>query len=325
MKTLLIFAGLFGFGHLNSQDIKGAYLRTKQISGNNTYSITLTLFTDSSSSISRPTASINFGDGTSSNFTSAATSFYNETKVTTYSGVHAYSGPGLYLISYLDSFRVASINNLLNSGTAKIYIESLLNLNSQLGINSSPSISFLPPTRGAKGGLLSYNGGFNDVDGDSLSFALVNGSGNGYYIPSSASLNSITGTFDFIPDTAGLYLFAIEISEWRKNTNSMYQNIAASRIEFSIDIDETVGLADAGHLHAHFTLYPNPTSGLLYLSNVPINADMYSVTVVNALGQTIRRSEFSEQINVEDLERGLYKLIIHKNGINIRAKTFVKY
>ena len=101
---------LFFGGHVYSQDLKAAYISANHIVGTNfTYSITVTLLTESSLNISRPTVTLSFGDATTGTFSASSTSGNAGTTIKIYTGTHQYSGAGIYVVSLLDTFRVAGI------------------------------------------------------------------------------------------------------------------------------------------------------------------------------------------------------------------------
>jgi len=52
-------------------------------------------------------------------------------------------------------------------------------------------------------------------------------------------------------------------------------------------------------------LYPNPTNGLLHISDV---SDMQRVTILNLLGQNVKTLEAANTIDVSDLNNGVYFL-----------------
>lgn len=307
-----------------SQDIIGAYIRTKWVSGF-TYSISVSLFTDASKNITRPTIPVSFGDATSATFTLSGNPSNNAVNVKTYTGIHTYPGVGQYLASYLDTFRIAGITNMFSSQIQQIYTESLININSNIGANTAPSISFLP--LGISGGMnqnLEYNLGCFDTDNDSLSYSLINCSGTSYYIPLNANVNSSTGNFSFSKDTLGKYAFALKIIEWRKNTSNNYVAIATSQMDFVVDITNTVGLNEANDKKINLFVYPNPVSNELTIFHNNEPNKKYSIEIVNGLGQIVLRTNYTAKICVTDLPKGFYVLRLSDKNIFSESFKFIK-
>src|SRR5687768_6810158 len=134
MRKILTLIISIAAAQVFSQDIRGAYISTKWVSGL-TYSISITLFTEASKNITRPTVPISFGDGSpSGTFALGTTSSANGINLKTYSGTHTYPGPGTYLAFYLDTFRIAGIKNILNSQTQQIYLATKISINNTLGL-----------------------------------------------------------------------------------------------------------------------------------------------------------------------------------------------
>ncbi|BDS14327.1 T9SS type A sorting domain-containing protein [Aureispira anguillae] len=82
------------------------------------------------------------------------------------------AGCDSYTISFTECDRNSSITNI-NSNGACIYIETVINTN-LAPCNNSPQFNNLPVLYSCQGQLSQFNHGFYDVDGDSLSFSLIN-------------------------------------------------------------------------------------------------------------------------------------------------------
>jgi hypothetical protein len=315
MKTLLIFLIVIITGHSSAQDIRGAYIRTNRVSGF-TYSISVTLFTDVSQNITRPTIPINFGDATSGTFTLSVTSNVNGINVKTYSGTHTYAGNGAYMISYLDTFRITGIKNIQNSQTQQIYLESIIYLNN-LTNNSSPIISVYPLNFGVSGNQVTYNPSCNDIDGDSISYSLINCAPSNYYLPSNANINNSTGTFSFSKDSIGLYAFCIKIHEWKKNPSGIYTIIGTSQIDFVIDITTTLGINENALKSLKVFVYPNPFKDKIKINSDYRNFINNDLSIINILGQIVYSSNIiypEQELDLSFLASGIYYLKIQNNS-----------
>lgn len=286
MKKIIIFLALIICAQVFAQDIKGAYISAKRVSGF-TYSITLVLFTDASQNITRPTIPINFGDATSGTFTLNSTSSANGTNLKTYSGIHLYPGPGDYLPFYIDTFRVASIKNIQNSHVQQIYVETKIVISSFQQNGSSPSVVF-PLNFSVSGNQVIYKPSATDSDGDSLSYQITNCSGtSNYYLPGNAAINNSTGTFSFSKDSISLYAFSFIIKEWRKNSSNIYNIIATSQMDFVMDITTTIGLNEVVSKNSNIFVYPNPVKDKVTVEIENKNAESIDFSLTNSLGQII--------------------------------------
>lgn len=204
--------------------------------GGFTYQITVITYTkESSSSADRCNLEIDYGDG------SAIDTIYrtngpsgnpcqhygeiiaNDVKKNIYITTHTYKGGFGYIISVEDPNRNAEVVNIPGSIDVVFYIETYLKLSPFLGSNNSPTLLNPPIDDACVCKPYIHNPGAYDVDGDSLSYRLVSCKGlngvdiGGYYIPTGASINAITGDFTWpCPGASGEYNFAILIEEWKR-------------------------------------------------------------------------------------------------------------
>lgn len=125
-----------------------------------------------------------------------------------------------------------AITSLNNPGSRNLYLYARLN-QVQGACNNSPTYLNTPTPFACVGQSVSYNHGFNDVDGDSLSFSLANALGsNGSNIPYNAGysatqpivtsgganavqINPVTGTITFVPSIQQFSVVTVRVREWR--------------------------------------------------------------------------------------------------------------
>lgn len=125
-----------------------------------------------------------------------------------------------------------AITSLNNPGSRNLYLYARLN-QVAAPCNNSPRYLNTPTPFACVGQAVSYNHGFNDVDGDSLSFALTPALGaNGGNIPYSAGysftqplvtsgganavqINPVTGTITFTPSIQQFAVVSVLVREWR--------------------------------------------------------------------------------------------------------------
>ncbi len=82
---------------------------------------------------------------------------------------YTYAGGSNYLVSYIEEFRNANIQNIAGSISTTFYVETLLVVD-PLIVNSTPFFTVPPIDQGVVGGIFEHNPGAFDPDGDSLSY-----------------------------------------------------------------------------------------------------------------------------------------------------------
>ncbi len=218
---------------------------------NLTFIITITVYTNTGSQIKFGDGILDFGDGSQPLITPTIDNTLRpdlgpNIGTVTYSTTHTYSGPGRYVISYIEANRNAGILNMFNSVETKFYMESTVNIDPFLGCDNSPRLLVPPIDKGCTGAAFYHNPGAYDPDGDSLSYefrtpkrdkgidvnnyrdpnvkefydrvginySTANETGNG---PPTFTINPISGTIIWnAPGAPGEYNIAFAIIEWRK-------------------------------------------------------------------------------------------------------------
>jgi hypothetical protein len=302
---IILLVCCFGFSKQNfSQDIRAGWINYKWVGGY-TYSITLNLLLDSSTVTTNSNLAVYFGDGDSSAISTNTFSAGNNIVKQVYSVVHTYSGPGVFNIYSISNYRVNNIKNIQNSGSESMYLSALLPINPFMGPNMSPNLTGYPIISTSVGSLVTYNPGMNDVDGDSLSYSLVNCASLPTvpnYIPANSSIDSY-GTFTYQADTVGLFAFKFLIKEWRKDLDGNPQLVGNTEMDFVLDVDAGVGIKELAKKEI-FSVYPNPTSNIL---NIKTNSKTNSeVEIINSLGQTVLKQKYSETVDISKLISGYY-------------------
>ncbi|MEX1132710.1 MAG: hypothetical protein WEC15_05765, partial [Flavobacteriales bacterium] len=125
-----------------------------------------------------------------------------------------------------------AITSLNNPGGRNLYLTASLN-NTLQPCNNSPRYLNDPTPFACVGQSVSYNHGFNDIDGDSLSFELAPALGsNGSLIPytpgysflqpvvttggaNAVQINPVTGTITFVPSIQQFAVVTVRVREWR--------------------------------------------------------------------------------------------------------------
>jgi gliding motility-associated-like protein len=236
MKKALLICILVLFGCIQAiaTHQRAAEITYRHISGL-TYEAKIITYTFTPSPADRPTLDIFWGDGTSStlvrtqknalpdNMTLNIYEYKPEIGATT--NRHSYSSPGTYTLYMEDPNRNYGVVNIPNSVNVPMYVQTVIVINPFLGYNNSPTLLNAPIDVGCVDQVFIHNPGAYDIDGDSLSYRLVNcKTTGGIDIPgfsqpaasNSFSINAVTG--DVIWDTPvmqGEYNIAFVIDEWR--------------------------------------------------------------------------------------------------------------
>lgn len=237
MKTAIL-AIIFVFvliSQVSATHQRAAEITYKHVTGL-TYEVKIITYTYTPSPADRPTLDIYWGDGTFSTLERTERTFLQDNitrNVYEYKPAagavtnrHTYSSPGSYMLYMEDPNRNYGVVNIPNSVNVPMYVQTLLVINPFLGYNNSPTLLNPPIDVGCVNQVFIHNPGAYDIDGDSLSYRIVNcKTAGGIDIPgftqpmasNSFTINPYTG--DVIWDTPimqGEYNIAFVIEEWRR-------------------------------------------------------------------------------------------------------------
>ena len=229
---LLLFL-IFAF-KANATHQRAAQITYKHLSGN-TYKITVTMFTRTSSPAddTRDYMPIKWGDNTQEEIPRIIfQDLGSDITLNVYTGTHTFPGTGTYIISVEDPNRNNGVINIPNSVNVPMYIESLLVINPFLGPNNSVLLTNAPIDVGCVNKIFVHNPAAYDPDGDSLSYKLVICKGQngqdipGYTFPMASEyfkLDSVTGDLLWKnPILQGEYNVAFVVEEWRQGVKIGY-------------------------------------------------------------------------------------------------------
>ena len=235
--TLFVFL-LFVFQTAHATHQRAGEITYKAISALE-YEFTIVTYTYTPSPADRPELRINWGDGTAQIVPRTfRQDLPNNIRRNEYAGaVHIFPGQGTYVIWVEDPNRNYGVLNIPNSVNVPFYIYTELVINPFLGPNNSVKLLSPPIDNGCVNSLYLHNPGAYDIDGDSLSYKLVNCRGAfglpipGYVLPNQVD-NSVPTTFEIDPITGtilwdkplmqGEYNIAFHIEEWRSGVRIGY-------------------------------------------------------------------------------------------------------
>lgn len=341
MKKVFIFCIIFFVSKIFAQDIRGVYYHSKYDDAANRYVPSITLFTDASINITRPTIKVYLGSlyGTST-FPLTGTNTVSGTLLSTYSRTLY---PGGYAPYYLDSFCVDGIKNAMTTSSLKLILN--LGMHSTV-VNTSPEANNLPLSSASftvSGNQVLYNPYFNNPDGDSLSYDLGYGFTGSFLtdvphihapltnfcrVPINATINPATGLFSFSKDSTdlGSYFFSITVVAWRY-VNGQYNDIGRSTLGFLMTTNLASGLRDSESTSFSVGLYPNPAKETLSFRSGTINEnEKVKLKISNGLGEVVIRKDdfdFTKSLDVSFLPQGVY-LINLSSGTGTFSDKFVK-
>lgn len=240
----------WGFTSARASHLRaGEITVTRQNCTSLTFTICITVYTNTGSTIRFGDGNLDFGDGspifrTPSVENTLRPDLPPNVGMVRYCTTHTYSGPGEYIISYLEPNRNGGILNMFDSFNTTFFLQTQISIDPFLGCNNSPQLLVPPIDKACTGAAWFHNPGAYDPDGDSLSFELVvplkdRAAPVTRYAPPNSpdfykglnydraneegtarptfSINQRTGTITWdAPGSAGEYNIAFIIREWRK-------------------------------------------------------------------------------------------------------------
>jgi hypothetical protein len=222
---ILFFLLLFSLQMMATHNRAGE-ITYKQI-GPLTFEITLITFTDPTTLAHQQRTELYFifSDNTQDTFPRISETLVGiNISKNEYFGVHTFPAVGTYIIAMEDPNRNAGVANIPNSVDVSFYLESILMINPLIGNNSSPILLNSPIDKAVVGIPFIHNPSAYDLDGDSLSYALISCKGEngndivGYQFPDASNSLAIDASGNLIwdsPTMVGEYNIAILIEEWR--------------------------------------------------------------------------------------------------------------
>ncbi|RLD81523.1 MAG: hypothetical protein DRJ10_06085 [Bacteroidetes bacterium] len=328
-RILLLITIIFITQQIYSQQNRAGEIIYEHIEGYS-YRIRLVVYTDTGVPAGSPLIEIQFGDGTSAMVARTYEVYLpNNYKQNNYQIEHKYSGPGTYIISFEDPGRNSGIRNIPNSVNTTFSLKTILQINPNLGKNSSPYFENLPFGQALAGLVYTYNSNTTDPDGDSLSYKLTKCLGDNIqpidsysYPEASISLNVDPVNGNIIwknPVSLGLYNIAIEIEEWRAGVKigSIIRDM-----QFEI-VDKLTEIADISE--SNIKLFPNPTKGIVRFDFA--GSEIEYIKVMNLNGKLILKKTSIQQneiINISNSPAGMYFILIQTDRKMLITKLIKK-
>ncbi|MBU6122551.1 T9SS type B sorting domain-containing protein [Hymenobacter siberiensis] len=164
--------------HLRAGDIQAKVDTTSPANPRRIF-FKMVLYTDNSSPVDQPAATIFFGDGTSScidgipRAVKRAIPGNTDTSVNIYYFEHIYPATGGYNVEFIGENRNDGVVNMSDSKSQSFYIRTYVYIDPALGLNHSPVFTAPAIDKAATGQVFLHNPGAYDADQDSLAFHLM--------------------------------------------------------------------------------------------------------------------------------------------------------
>jgi CHU_C Type IX secretion signal domain len=215
------------------------------------FRVTITVYTNTGSSVLFGDGILDFGDGSPTVTTPITPNTLRpdlgpNIGEVIYETIHTFPGPGQYTVSYFEHNRNAGTLNIFDSVDTPFSIQTSISIDPFLGCDNTPRLLVPPIDQACSGAAWYHNPGAYDPDGDSLSYQFTvpkQGLDNpvgGYEPPNSKpyydiaginydeanethngpptfTIDPVTGTIIWdAPGATGQYNIAFQVIEWRK-------------------------------------------------------------------------------------------------------------
>jgi len=306
-----------------SQDIRGADFSYRCISMiNNTYEGKLNLYVSNPDEY-RPFVIVNWGPTIDTLFYTYQVQISANVILKEYVGLSpSYPGPGTYIITYQDTFRITGITNIQNSESESIMVENILTINPFLVGNNSPIVFSYQNNVTFNNNIYFYDPNVWDPDGDSLHFELIPCYATSYFQPVSINIEANTGIIQFYPDNIGTYAISYKIEEFRLGVL-----IGSSVKDMIIDVPFLTSV-DMINSESSLSIFPNPFSSS---TTIQVLKPLQSATLViyDILGKEVKRIEglSGKEIIIQKngMKSGMYFYLLRdKQGVIGNGKMVVE-
>jgi len=312
------------------------------------YEITVTTYTDMTSQSDRCSLTVDFGDGTSAVLNrvyyanqqpaggtngfigcsfpigngvpvSPVLSCFNTLKKNEYIGVHAYAGPGSYVIRMKDPNNAVGICNIVNSVNVQFVLQSLLVINAIPGGNTSAFFNAIPVGCACANTCFYYQPNISFAPGDSTYCFLASYTDttglpySGYSSPPVGTngwlwINPATGDIEWCsPPAICRYDLCIRVNQWKTVLGKTYY-LGYSTLVMQVVVSApsgtnpcSAGISESSKETMSLNVYPNPASGdIRFVFNVASGSSdniAASLEISDLTGRCLRKIKgpFSEQ------------------------------
>ena len=262
-------------------------------------------------------------------------------KKNVYVGTHKYAEYANYQLYFSDNYRLNDVKNMEvgKSGVTNLRFDGIVPVQDSdvYCINDSPMPLIDPYFYGKEGQEFQLNFGYHDLQGDSMTFILVDckdGNGDsveGYSIPSDASIDVHTGQFIWASAEKGKHCFSFEVAEYRSG-----KLLGVSSTDFTLFISHADYFSFESGVFSGMTgannglfSYPNTSTQKFTVNYSSVQADSIQCKLISALSSNTafvvsRKSSRTSTIFVDtvDLE---YKGNFEFNGFEPLVWEFTSF
>ena len=307
---------------LKAQEIIGGSLRYTSDDYITTFYVTIY-------SLNEPSiyANLDYGDGGIGIVYLTSIMINDSVYENTGSAMRLFASNGSYKISCESDYMVSPLRNFYNTEPAKFMMHVIISINFDEPINSAPEpLNNLLDFETDAACYVTQNLNFYDADGDSLAYAMTPFYAQifdeTYYVtPEATDSIGIDETGNFYWRNAiyyGRYALQFEVSEYRDGVlmgTSMYKSLYYLNCGV-LDVKNNPTQA--------FTVYPNPATENIYISDTNLDGSAYSI--YDATGkQVVDCSNMSgtASVDISGLLPGIYSLQVAQNGV-FHSTQFIK-
>ena len=116
-------------------------------------------------------------------------------------------------------------------------------------------------------------------------------------------------TLNILPGCPGLTVYYEPLATINNIAAIAINSVACPSITFPA-INCATGINEQDSQEAVFLVYPNPVSNNLFISSKQYFSEDDEIEIINALGQTLLKSNYSTEIDISSLSQGYYLLKI---------------
>ena len=318
--ALLSLIICFQWTNIEAQGIWAADM-TKKVS-NQTVTVNVRIFRKGDV---KDSIMLDWGDGTTEVISPPAVEFLSiGLNLETYFGIHVYEEPGIYEISFRDSFLVDGVVNIEDSGNKSIHLVDSLNVfhgDSLFDYNDAPEPLGIPAgiIQTEEGVVFFYNLHQTDIfiQREKWLFELAPFPSEDYSFPEytdSLTNNGATIFWDR-PITTGIYAFNLRVREFLHDgmNDSIFLSTTNRLMMVEIDSSLLVNNILQPIPIDQLTLFPNPAYSTLNIQLQQSHATQGKLQIENLAGQILHAEALtlsptlqSWQVDVADWPSGVY-------------------
>ncbi|MBK6986622.1 MAG: T9SS type A sorting domain-containing protein [Bacteroidetes bacterium] len=135
------------------------------------------------------------------------------------------------------------------------------------------------------------------------------------------NINWYDATSTFITNAPGIY-----VKPAQTTTYTAVEDFCGTTYTSTIVVTvQPTGVNEFGMTKAELRIFPNPTTGKLkFVNNNLIDTEQLQIKICDLLGREIKQMEYKEEIDISNLENGVYFLSFYKNSQLLIIKKVIK-